>query len=201
MLAKRGAQPCWSHVLADFLRKKLLIVAHHLMVGSVLCPMMMTRLDHEPGELMLAAAMLMEGSTPFVSLRGLLSHLDLKSSRAYLINGVLMLASFFTCRIAAFPLFYWALAKRRGAQSVMAVMASTPPRCAILMSLVCAPQVYWFAMMVRGAARVLESRKEAKATQAKANDQHEPAGNSHARANDQREPAGNGHANGRAKAE
>lgn len=45
----------------------------------------------------------MEASTPFVSLRGILSKIGLKNSPVYVINGLLMLAVFFICRIAMFP--------------------------------------------------------------------------------------------------
>lgn len=45
----------------------------------------------------------MEASTPFVSLRGILSKIGLKDSPVYVINGLVMLAVFFICRIAMFP--------------------------------------------------------------------------------------------------
>lgn len=45
----------------------------------------------------------MEASTPFVSLRGILARMNLKTSRLYVANGLLMLAVFFLCRIAMFP--------------------------------------------------------------------------------------------------
>jgi hypothetical protein len=41
---------------------------------------------------------LMEASTPFVSLRAVLSRLDMKSSFAYVCNGIAMVAVFFCCR-------------------------------------------------------------------------------------------------------
>ena len=46
---------------------------------------------------------LMEASTPFVSLRGILSKIGLKSSNLYVVNGLVMLAVFFICRVAMFP--------------------------------------------------------------------------------------------------
>lgn len=45
----------------------------------------------------------MEASTPFVSVRGILSKIGLKDSPIYVINGLIMLAVFFICRIAMFP--------------------------------------------------------------------------------------------------
>lgn len=46
---------------------------------------------------------LMEASTPFVSVRGILSKVGLKQSNLYIINGLVMLATFFLCRVAMFP--------------------------------------------------------------------------------------------------
>lgn len=45
----------------------------------------------------------MEASTPFVSLRGVLSKIGLKTSNLYIVNGLVMLMIFFLCRIAMFP--------------------------------------------------------------------------------------------------
>lgn len=49
----------------------------------------------------------MEISTPFVSIRGILSTIGLKKTNAYVINGVLMLITFFFCRILMWPYLYW----------------------------------------------------------------------------------------------
>lgn len=50
---------------------------------------------------------LMEFSTPFVSIRSILSTLHLKNSRLYVLNGLVMLATFFVCRVAMWPYLYW----------------------------------------------------------------------------------------------
>ncbi len=47
---------------------------------------------------MIACALIFEASTPFVSLRAILSHLEMKSSLLYLLNGILMVVTFFACR-------------------------------------------------------------------------------------------------------
>lgn len=50
----------------------------------------------------------MEFSTPFVNFRGILSILQLKDSKAYVVNGLLMLVTFFIFRLAMWPyLYYW----------------------------------------------------------------------------------------------
>lgn len=50
---------------------------------------------------------LMELSTPFVSVRSVLSIFGLKQSKAYVINGIAMLVSFFFCRILMWPYVFW----------------------------------------------------------------------------------------------
>lgn len=45
----------------------------------------------------------MELSTPFVSIRGVLSRIGMKASKLYVVNGMLMLVTFFFCRIVMFP--------------------------------------------------------------------------------------------------
>lgn len=51
---------------------------------------------------------MMEISTPFVSIRGILSTFGMKESKAYVINGIFMMVTFFLCRIVMWPyLFYW----------------------------------------------------------------------------------------------
>ena len=56
---------------------------------------------------MIAAALIFEASTPFVSLRSVLSQLDgMRSSRLYMINGIAMVVAFFCCRILIYPIFY-----------------------------------------------------------------------------------------------
>lgn len=45
----------------------------------------------------------MEASTPFVSLRGILAKMGLKQSKWYIVNGLVMLATFFVFRVAMFP--------------------------------------------------------------------------------------------------
>lgn len=63
------------------------------------------------GDCVFGFVFLMEASTPFVSLRGILSRFGLKSSKLYVVNGLVMLASFFICRVAMFPYVLYMYAK------------------------------------------------------------------------------------------
>ena len=65
--------------------------------------------------MMIAAALIMEASTPFVSLRSVLSQLDgMRHSRLYIANGIAMVVAFFSCRILIYPIFYTVYGKIRG---------------------------------------------------------------------------------------
>lgn len=96
---------------------------------------------------------LMEFSTPFVCMRSILSTLQLKDSRAYIVNGLVMLVAFFVCRVAMWPsLFVW-YAQIIGQNVVLAVW-SLPITCKVGTLVLFVPQIYWFYLMVRGAIQV-----------------------------------------------
>lgn len=143
--------------VADFCKNNPLLAVHHFLIGAVFTPLMMLRLDHDPGELMIACALIFEASTPFVSLRAILSYFDLKRSRLYLLNGVLMVATFLFCRILVYPAFYAAYASQRGL-GFSEALSRTPGHCRVFMLMVLAPQLYWFVIMVKGAVKVMEDR-------------------------------------------
>lgn len=44
----------------SFFKARPLIVLHHVAIGGIFTPMMMTCLDHDPGELMIACALIFE---------------------------------------------------------------------------------------------------------------------------------------------
>lgn len=144
---------------ADFVRSHPLMAAHHLMLSLFFIPLMVNRRDHDPGDAMLACALVMEASTPFVSMRAVLHHLHQRKSWLYVANGLAMVAVFFLCRIAIYPWFYHVYGVSRGMSSWEAVKA-TPPTCAIWMVLVLVLQLYWFGIMASGAAKVMRERIE-----------------------------------------
>merc|ERR1712039_1132601 len=99
------------------------MMAHHLVIALFFIPLMMRHLsDHEPGDLMIACALVFEASTPFVSLRAILSNMNLKSSLVYLANGFLMVIVFFCCRILIFPWFYFVYGRSRGLTVIEAIV-------------------------------------------------------------------------------
>ena len=65
------------------------------------------QIDSTLGDMMIASALIFEASTPFVSLRSVLSYLDgMRHSRLYMINGIAMVLAFFSCRILIYPIFF-----------------------------------------------------------------------------------------------
>ena len=115
---------------------------------------------------MVACALVFEASTPFVSARAILSHLGLRRSQLYLVNGVLMVVVFLCCRILVYPVFYYVYGAQRGLGLIQAVR-STPTHCTIFMLMVGLPQIYWFNVMLRGAFKVMRDMENGKALPAK----------------------------------
>lgn len=137
-----------------------LIFAHHALIGLVLIPMMSLKYSrHEPGDMMIAAALIMEASTPFVSFRSVLSQLHgMRHSRTYIVNGVAMVIAFFTCRILIYPIFYTAYGIQRNITMFQAILR-TPWHCSLWMIMTLMPQLYWFRIMFIGALKVVREDK------------------------------------------
>ncbi len=152
-----------SSALIPFLQDKWLIVAHHVAIGVVFTPMIALKLDHDPGQLLVACALVMEGSTPFVSARAVLSQLGLKSSFVYLLNGVAMIIVFLSCRILVYPAFFWAYSQQRSISFLETFNRIPLWPCKSVLLLVLALQSYWFVIMIRGAARIVAGKQEASA--------------------------------------
>lgn len=138
------------------------MVAHHLLLSFVCIPLVICCRDHEPGDLMVACALLMEASTPFVSMRAILHKLDLKDSTLYVLNGLVMVVVFFCCRILIYPAFLHVYGVDRGGLTVLGVWRSIPARCQFWMVLSLLPQLYWFRVMLRGALKIVRKRGHAK---------------------------------------
>ncbi|XP_026313581.1 transmembrane protein 56-B [Hyposmocoma kahamanoa] len=109
------------------------------------------------GDCVFGFVYLMELSTPFVSLRGILSRLHLKASKAYLINGILMLLTFFLCRVVSLP-YVCLMYSRVLGLSYFEAIGSLPIGCKVSICILLLPQVYWFYLMSLGAVKVFVSR-------------------------------------------
>ncbi|EEB16974.1 protein FAM57B, putative [Pediculus humanus corporis] len=87
----------------DFIYHQPIIIIHHLFIG-LFGFLVVVHLRKNFGDCVFGLIFLMELSTPFVSFRGILSRLHLKECNLYLVNGIVMIAVFFMCRIF---LFIW----------------------------------------------------------------------------------------------
>jgi len=147
--------------LWTYIEDNPLMAAHHLIIGVFLIPMMSVHYPrHEPGDMMIAAALIFEASTPFVSLRSVLSQLDgMRSSRLYMINGIAMVVAFFCCRILIYPIFYKIYGIQRNISMFQGIMR-TPWQCSVYMIGLLLPQLYWFRIMFIGALKVIREEKK-----------------------------------------
>jgi len=141
-----------------FCRERPLILAHHILVPLVGFPALMIAREGQ-GDCLLGTAFLVEASTPFVSLRVILCHLGLKEHPVYVVNGLLMLVSFFLCRVAIFPVLYWWYASIVG----VGVLLSSPLWVHLAVGGLWFPQLLWFGKMLKGSIKLIaDSRRKKK---------------------------------------
>ncbi|XP_068623408.1 TLC domain-containing protein 3A [Battus philenor] len=135
-----------------YCRHEPVILFHHLFIGGFGF-LVIVYLRGGLGDCVFGFVYLMELSTPFVSLRGILSRMGLKSSRAYLLNGLAMLATFFVCRVLSLPYVCLMYSRVIGLPYFEAIK-SLPTGCKISICILLLPQLYWFYLMSAGAVKV-----------------------------------------------
>lgn len=135
--------------LKIFVKDQPLIILHHLFIG-LLGFLVIVHLRGGLGDCVFGFVYLMEFSTPFVSFRGILSLLKLKKTRLYLINGLVMLVTFFFCRVVMFPYVCYIYSQVVGLSFFNAVN-DLPKSCKIFIVVMMLPQFYWFYLMLKGA--------------------------------------------------
>jgi len=140
-----------------FLVDRPLILLHHLLVPVIGFPTMMIYRGGQ-GDCMLGTSFLVEASTPFVSLRVILVHLGLKNSRLYMVNGVLMVVTFFLCRIAIFPVLYCWYIRLEGWSGLV----STPWFAHLAVGGLFFPQLVWFTKMLKGSIKIIMEQRKSK---------------------------------------
>jgi len=137
-----------------FLRERPLIIFHHVFVPVVGFPAMMY-FRGGYADCLLGSSFLIEASTPFVSLRVILVQLQKKESLLYMINGLLMVISFFCCRVMLFPTLLWWYSSMTGL-SLFTTFASLPLWVLVGGLGLWVPQLMWFNKMVRGSIKVIK---------------------------------------------
>ncbi|EQB78287.1 hypothetical protein CB1_000765124 [Camelus ferus] len=74
----------------------------------------------------------------------------------YKVNGILTLTTFFSCRILLFPFMYWSYGRQQGL-SLLQVLFSIPYHCNVANAILIAPQIYWFSLLCKKAARLFDA--------------------------------------------
>jgi len=132
-----------------------LMVIHHLFIGLYGLAVMIC-LRGNLGDCMFSFVYIMETSTPFVSLRGILHTMGLKQTRLYLINGMLMVFTFFIFRVLILPYGIYCYSEYANI-SLLEALHRLPRHCKISVSLIFILQIYWFKLIVKGAIKLLKA--------------------------------------------
>ncbi|XP_069769242.1 ceramide synthase-like [Narcine bancroftii] len=141
-----------STVLRSYLRKDLLMIIHHSFMFLVCFPVSVF-LREGRGDYFVGCLFMAEVSTPFVCLGKILIQYRQQHTLLHKLNGVLMLLTFFTCRVALFPYLYWVYGQHMGLP-LLRVPLEVPAHVNLAAALLLAPQIYWFTLICRGALRL-----------------------------------------------
>ncbi|CAJ1076458.1 protein FAM57B-like [Xyrichtys novacula] len=138
--------------VVGFLRKELLMVLHHIFVVAFCFPASLLwrqgKGDYFQGLLFLA-----ELSTPSVCLGKVLIQYRKQHTLLHKVNGGLMLLTFLGCRVLLFPYLYYAYS-RYASIPLYSVPLVAPWQCNLGAALLWPLQLYWFALICRGAFRL-----------------------------------------------
>ncbi|XP_069381638.1 ceramide synthase-like [Paralichthys olivaceus] len=143
-------------VVVGYLRTEILMVLHHVFMVTFCFPASLLwrqgKGDYFQGVLFLA-----ELSTPSVCLGKVLIQYKKQQTLLHKVNGVLMLVSFFSCRVLLFPYMYYTYS-RYASIPVYSVPLVAPWQCNLGAALLWPLQLYWFALICRGALRLFTRR-------------------------------------------
>ncbi|KAK2509721.1 hypothetical protein MC885_019982 [Smutsia gigantea] len=172
-------------IFRNFLRKNRLMITHHAVILFVLVPVAQ-RLRGDLGDFFVGCIFTAELSTPFVSLGRVLIQACMSKTAGmvrrewtllplvdggvleetfslrqqhtllYKVNGILTLTTFFACRILLFPFMYWSYGRQQGLR-LLQVPFSIPFYCNVANAFLIAPQIYWFSLLCKKAARLFHT--------------------------------------------
>ncbi|KAM9732566.1 TLC domain-containing protein 3A-like [Menidia menidia] len=143
--------------LGAFLRRDWMLVLHHAALLFVFMPITLF-FRRGLGDFFVGCLFITEFSTPFVSIGKILIQLQLDHTLLHRVNGVLVLLTFFTCRILLFPFMYWMYGRQFGIPAHR-VAFHLPLHCNLGNLLILAPQLYWFVLLLRKANRLYLRRR------------------------------------------
>lgn len=136
----------------QYIKVTKLMVFHHMFIGGYGL-VVISAWRGGLGDCVISFVFLMEFSTPFVSFRSILSILNLKKTKIFVINGLLMLISFTIFRILMLPalLYYYSTVV---SLPFLQACNKLPLGCKLSIIALFVPQFYWFNLMIRVAMRV-----------------------------------------------
>ncbi|XP_037648907.1 ceramide synthase-like [Sebastes umbrosus] len=138
--------------VAGYLRREMLMVLHHIFMVAFCFPASLLWRQGK-GDFFQGVLFLAELSTPFVCLGKVLIQYKKQHTLLHKVNGVLLLLTFFSCRVLLFPYLYYAYS-RYASVPVYAVPLVAPWQCNLGAALLWPLQLYWFTLICRGALRL-----------------------------------------------
>ncbi|XP_028319586.1 protein FAM57A-like isoform X1 [Gouania willdenowi] len=138
--------------LRAFLLKDWMLVLHHTVLLLVFMPITLF-FRKGLGDFFIGCLFITEFSTPFISIGKILIQLGLENTRLFRVNGIVVLLTFFICRVLLFPFMYWRYGQQFGIP-VHRVPFHLPLQCNVGNLVILAPQIYWFMLLLRKAKRL-----------------------------------------------
>ncbi|XP_070572728.1 TLC domain-containing protein 3A-like isoform X2 [Ptychodera flava] len=148
-----------SSAIKDYCWNNLAIVVHHLAIAIIAYPLVMF-LRNGKGDFFIGCFYSVEMATPFLHLRAILTLIGWKKSKLYLINGVLIIVTFFCCRLLVFPFIYYMYGRSKGL-TLWEVPQNIPIQCNVGCFILFAFQVYWYFLILRTAFRTVRRQSSA----------------------------------------
>ncbi|CAK1552386.1 unnamed protein product [Leptosia nina] len=155
-----AVQPSKKPSFFAYCKHEPVILMHHLFIGGFGF-LVIVYLRGGLGDCVFGFVYLMELSTPFVSLRGILSRLQLKKSPLYVYNGLAMLLTFLVCRVLSLP-YVCLMYSRAVSMTYFEAIRSLPAGCKVSICILLLPQLYWFYLMSAGALKLFIKRTPVK---------------------------------------
>ncbi|CAK6965467.1 TLC domain-containing protein 3A-like [Scomber scombrus] len=135
-----------------FLIKEWMLVLHHAVLLLIFMPITLF-FRRGLGDFFIGCLFMAEFSTPFISIGKILIQLGFDDTLLHRINGIVVLLSFFTCRILVFPFMYWTYGRQFGIP-LHRVALHLPLHCNVGNLVILAPQIYWFILLLKKANRL-----------------------------------------------
>jgi hypothetical protein len=143
--------------LKTFIENKGSIVIHHVALAVLGFPLIVFW-RRGLGDFFVGCIFCAELSTVFLSLNMILKHLQMQESLWYVISGLLLMLTFFLCRILVFPFMYWRYGKYTGRLKMWEVPGQIPWFCSVGCGSILLLQLYWFHIIFVKTVKGLYSR-------------------------------------------